>query len=56
MDIEKKAVQKLLKDKEFVALCERLIEEGYNGGHLADAFLILDAIEAGEGNDFGEEG
>jgi len=48
MNIEEKAVQKLLKDKEFVALCERLREEDYNADHVRDAYEILDAIEAGE--------
>jgi len=51
MDIEQRMVEKLLKDKEFLTICERLLEEGYNADHVRDAYEILDAIEAGATGD-----
>jgi len=41
-------VQTLLEDKDFQELASKLVEEGYNAGHIHDAFLFYDDMEAGE--------
>jgi len=47
-DQHKKYVDLLLKDEEFVEICERLVEEGFSADEIQDAYIIIDATCAGE--------